>query len=359
MAQITIMGAGIFGLTAAWVMARRGASVTLIERERVGAGSSGGIVGALAPHVPELWNTKKAFQLQSLLMAEGFWADVAELGGKDPGYARTGRVQPIADDNALSFARVRIEGARDLWQGQAEWHVIPASDAPGFTVNSPTGWAIFDTLSARLSPRAAAAALVAGLKMMGVRILTGDTPPDNSIVLWATGAAGIAELSADLNRPMGNAVKGQSALFKADFRNAPQLYSDWIHFIPHADGTVAVGSTSERYFDDPTSTDAQLDDLIARARVTCPELGQAPLLERWAGLRPRSLTRSPMLGAWPGRPGHYVLNGGFKIGFGMAPQLAHLAADLLLDGHDAVPVGFRIEDTMHYKKAPKKKAPTS
>ncbi|WP_323035091.1 FAD-binding oxidoreductase [Pararhodobacter sp.] len=358
MAQITVMGAGIFGLSAAWIMARRGASVTVIERDRVGAGSSGGIVGALAPHVPELWNTKKAFQLQSLLIAQGFWADVAASGGVDPGYARTGRLQPIADEDALQRAQERVQGARELWQGQAEWRVIRAADAPGFTVNSPSGWAIFDTLTARLSPRAASASLVAGLRRMGVDIVTGDTPPENSTVLWATGAAGIDALTADLGQPMGNAVKGQSALFKADFRDAPQLFADWIHVVPHADGTVAVGSTSERHFDDPTSTDALLETLIAQARTTCPELTHAPLLERWAGLRPRSQTRSPMLGAWPGRPGHYVLNGGFKIGFGMAPILAQLAADLLLDGNDAVPDGFRVEDNIQDKKAAQKKAPT-
>ena len=35
---------------------------------------------------------------------------------------------------------------------------------------------------------------------------------------------------------------------------------------------------------------------------------------RWAGLRPRARSRAPMLGAWPGRPGHFIANGGFKIG---------------------------------------------
>ncbi|MCX8508814.1 MAG: FAD-dependent oxidoreductase, partial [Rhodobacteraceae bacterium] len=42
----------------------------------------------------------------------------------------------------------------------------------------------------------------------------------------------------------------------------------------------------------------------------------------------------------PGRPGHYIANGGFKIGFGMAPGLAKVMADLLLDGQDHIPAGF-------------------
>ena len=96
-ADVTVMGGGIFGLACAHACARRGARVRLIEARAIGAGASGGVVGALAPHVPENWNPKKAFQLDSLLMAEAYWADVAEVSGIDPGYARTGRLQPLAD----------------------------------------------------------------------------------------------------------------------------------------------------------------------------------------------------------------------------------------------------------------------
>ena len=345
MAQITVMGAGILGLSAAWAMARRGASVRVIEARRVGAGSSGGIVGALAPHVPENWNTKKAFQFDSLIMAEAFWRDVAAAGGRDPGYARTGRVQPLADEAAVTRAIERGENARALWQGRAEWRVVPAGSVPGMRLSSPTGLVIHDTLSARMRPRGAAEALVAALARKGVSVETGSEPP-GGVVLWATGAAGLAALGADLGQPMGAGVKGQAALLRADFRDAPQLFADSLHVVPHIDGTVAIGSTSERDFDAPDSVDHQLEDIIDRVRALSPDLAQAPVIERWAGLRPRSPSRAPMLGPWPGRHGHYVLNGGFKIGFGMAPKLGELAADLLLDGNDAVPDGFRVEDNL-------------
>jgi glycine/D-amino acid oxidase-like deaminating enzyme len=53
-----------------------------------------------------------------------------------------------------------------------------------------------------------------------------------------------------------------------------------------------------------------------------------------------------MLGTWPGRPGHFVANGGFKIGFGMAPKVAETMARLLLDNVDEIPPGFRVEDSL-------------
>ena len=69
MPDITVLGAGIFGLSVAWACQSRGAAVRVVDPAGVAAGASGGIVGALAPHVPERWNAKKAFQLESLLAA--------------------------------------------------------------------------------------------------------------------------------------------------------------------------------------------------------------------------------------------------------------------------------------------------
>ena len=88
MVDVTVRGAGIFGLSIAWTCARRGAKVQIIDPFGPGAGSSGGLVGALAPHVPENWNAKKAFQFDSLIMAEPFWNQVESTGGVSPGYAR-------------------------------------------------------------------------------------------------------------------------------------------------------------------------------------------------------------------------------------------------------------------------------
>ena len=92
--DVTIRGAGIFGLSIAWACAKRGARVRVIETIRPGAGSSGGPVGALSPHVPEAWNAKKAFQLESLVMAGDWWAEVEAASGLPSGYARLGRLQP-------------------------------------------------------------------------------------------------------------------------------------------------------------------------------------------------------------------------------------------------------------------------
>jgi glycine oxidase len=340
MADVTVRGAGIFGLSIAWACVLRGASVQVVDPNGVGAGSSGGIVGALAPHVPESWNPKKAFQLESLLMAADFWQGVEAAGGVSSGYCRSGRLQPVVDADALALARRRAETAKDLWGEAATWEVTTEPDGP-WRPESPSGWYIRDSLSAHLHPRRACAALAAGLAAKGVQVV--PEAPDRGAMVWATGSEGLQALNEGRSRQVGTGIKGQAALLRHDARGAPQLFVEGVHIVPHLDGTVAVGSTTERDFACSTRTDHLLDPVVETARIAVPALREAPLIGTWAGLRPRARSRAPMLGAWPGRPGHFIANGGFKIGFGMAPKVAQVMADLVLDGSAEIPPGFEVE----------------
>lgn len=337
--DVTVRGGGIFGLAVAWACARRGARVRLIERERIGAGASGGLVGALAPHAPERWDDAKGFQLESLLMAGDWWAAVAAAGGGDPGYARTGRLQPVADAAALARAEARAEAARSLWRGRAAWEVVPAAGL-AFAPVTATGLVVRDTLSARIHPRRALAALAGALRAAGAEVMEGEAAPEAGAVVHATGWEGLRALPAASGGPAGGGVKGQALALAFDAGAAPQLYAGGLHIVPHADGTVAVGSTTERDWDDPRATDARLEALHAAAVAACPALAGAPVVARWAGVRPRTATGRPLIGPWPGRPGHFVANGGFKTGFGLAPLAAEVLADLVLEGRDRIPRDF-------------------
>ena len=345
MADVTVMGAGVFGLAVAYACAARGARVRVIEKRSLAAGSSGGLVGALAPHVPENWNDKKAFQFDSLIMAESFWKQVEATGGVSAGYLRSGRLQPIADARALELAHARALTAAALWQGRADWRVVPAADHAGWAPHSPTGFLIHDTLTARAHPRLACRALAAAVQALGGEVLFGEGVPEGQVV-WATGYEGLQDLSRETGKTVGVGVKGQSLTLRFDARDKPQLFAEALHIVPHDDGTVAIGSTTERDFEAPDTTDALLDDVHARAVAAFPMLQGAPVIERWAGVRPRAKTRAPMLGAYPDRPGHFIANGGFKIGFGMAPKVGQVMADLVLEGRDAIPDAFRVEASL-------------
>ncbi|AUH33801.1 FAD-dependent oxidoreductase [Paracoccus tegillarcae] len=334
MASVTVMGGGIFGLACAWEMTRRGAHVRVIEARHIGAGASGGHVGALAPHAPDNWNDKKAFQLDSLLMAPDFWAEVEQASGLPSGYRRTGRLQPVTNAPAL---QTRIDAATSRWPEPIGMRLLGDPQSP---LARPGCW-LQDDLTARLNPKSALTALAGAIRARGGEVIEGQTATPTGPTLWATGIDGLDALNDSAGRSIGKGVKGQSALLDFALPDSPQIFTDGLYIVPHDDGTTAIGSTSENEFTHDRPDD-QLTDLIARARGLCPALADAPVIDRWAGIRPRARSRAPLLGAWPGRTDQYVANGGFKIGFGMAPKIAAIIADLILDGKDTIPQDFRL-----------------
>lgn len=338
-ADIEIFGGGILGLSTAYSCARRGYKVRVIEKRHIGSGASGGLLGALAPHVPENWNQKKQFQFDSLKLAKDWWAEATDIGGIQSTYIQSGRIQPIGNSRLLQLAKNRRESAQEFWQGFAEWNIIPSSGE--WMPQSSTGMVIFDTLSAMIDPKSSLACLEAAILALGGEILEGCSEGKGAeIKVHATGYEGLIKLSHELGSEFGGSEKGQAALLKFDACDVRQIFAEGIHIIPRNNGTVAVGSTSERKFDKCSETNCQLDDLINRAKNFVPPLQDAPILSRWSGIRPRSANRSPILGPYPGKPEHFIANGGFKIGFGIAPLASECLADLMLNEHCRIPEIF-------------------
>ncbi|WP_246237268.1 NAD(P)/FAD-dependent oxidoreductase [Halovulum dunhuangense] len=353
--DLLVVGAGIFGLSVAWAALKRGLSVAVLEAETPGAGASGGIVGALSPHVPEQWNPKKQFQLDALLSAGTHWAEVAAISGVDPGYARTGRLMPLSDAEARERAADRARGAAVHWGGAAEWRLRDDAD-PGWLAGAACG-AVHETLSARIFPRAAVRALAAAVEARGGRIRSGCAvravaggrvetdmgPVIAGRIVIAAGVPGFGLMAPALGQVAGQGVKGQAALLRADVPpDAPMLYHDGLYVVPHGNGLVAVGSTSENRWDEARATDGLLDDVLVRARALCPALEGAEVVERWAGLRPKARRRDPMLGEIPGLAGVYSANGAFKIGFGIAHHAGALVARMVTGEAVDLPESFTV-----------------
>lgn len=337
MSEITISGGGIFGLTLAFLLLERGHRVQVYEKRRIGAGASGGLVGALAPHTPDNWNDKKAFQLKSLLKTGPFWQRVDAISGQNSGYFRSGRLQTIPDQRAHDLASGRAAEAEARWEGHAHWRIVPISSKQNWGLTGPGDVLIEDTLSALINPRAALRGLAQAVEKLGGIIHENSLRPadDTCPHVQATGYEGLAA------QGLGQGQKGQGALLRFDANGLPQLFCESVHFIPHLNGTVAIGSTSENTWQHE-NTDYAIDDLVAKARRICPVLADAPVLETWAGFRPKGQRRAPILGQLPGSS-DYILNGGFKIGFGVVVEAAEQLADLILTGKADIPESFRPE----------------
>ena len=67
------------------------------------------------------------------------------------------------------------------------------------------------------------------------------------------------------------------------------------------------------------------------SKEICPALGQATVLEAWAGIRPGTKDHAPILGETRCR-GLYVATGHYRNGILLAPITAQIMADLILEG---------------------------
>lgn len=373
--DLLVAGGGVMGLWTALFAARQGLSVQLVDKRRIGAGASGGLLGALMPHLPDRWNAKKAFQFEALVRLEEDVAALEAETGLSTGYRRSGRLIPLAKPHNRDIALGHAEDALDVWRTPDRAFAFEVLDAPPVA-----GWPaegamacglVHDHLAGRLAPRGLLTALRAALdKLPGVSIREGvgidaiDAAAsiarldDGSEIAFGNCvlAAGVetfpllTALTPPLAKFVGTGVKGQAACLKAAVDpSLPVIFADGLYIVPHENGLVAIGSTSENSFADPHATDGLLDTLIEKARHMAPVLGDAPVVERWAGLRPKAIGREPMVGRHPDHPNISLMTGGFKVSFGLAHMLARAVLNEIKGGTLGVPPSFTV--AAHFEEA--------
>jgi glycine oxidase len=373
--DLLVAGGGVMGLWTALFAARDGLSVRLVEKRTIGAGASGGVLGALMPHLPDRWNAKKAFQFAALVSLETDIAALEAETGLSAGYRRSGRLIPLAKPHNRDIALGHARDALSVWKTpdcSFAFEVLDGAPVAGWPADAAMAHGlVHDQLAARLAPRSLLAALRAALDRMpnvtlseGVGIETLEPAAglarldDDTSVVFADCvlAAGVetfallSPLNPPFAKPVGMAVKGQAAMLEAPVDpSLPVIFADGLYIVPHENGLVAVGSTSENTFNDPLNTDVLLDVLIDKARDMAPVLAKAPVVERWAGLRPKAIGREPMVGRHPDHANVSLMTGGFKVSFGMAHALARAVLDEIKGGTLDVPPSFTV--AAHFKEA--------
>ncbi|MCB1461419.1 MAG: FAD-binding oxidoreductase [Nitratireductor sp.] len=355
MPDVLIVGAGIFGLWAARHAIMAGKRVLVLDRGRAGDGASGGFLGALMPHMPDRWNAKKQFQFEALTSLPDAVAALEADTGLACGYRRCGRLIPVLHRDTMGIVERRSGGAREYWAGRFRLeHVTPA---PG---NAGAGWPDarqapfgmqFDDLSARVDPRAYLASLRAFVAAKGelregveaVRLEPGRAVLADGSAIEAgeiVVAAGwrayellqpfMSEMAIEAGGAIGRGVKGQAVLVHHTHGDdLPILYADGTYVVPHAGNRVAIGSTARDEWDHaaPEAFDPGDMGFYERALELVPALRDAPILERWANVRPRNMlaqTRhEPFMGPVPGHEWLSARIGGFRIGM----AVGHMESD--------------------------------
>lgn len=360
--DLAIAGAGIFGLSIAHRALQHGLRVIVLEADKVGAGSSGGLLGALMPHMPARWNPKKEFQFQALASLDAHIAALEAETGLSCGYKRCGRLLPLTTQDKLEHHLERAEESKLRWRPQDtgfSYQVEPAgSRSDWLSAQAAPHGIVYETLAARVSPRAYLAALAAFVSARGVLregtkvtgfdedgglvLLDGHPPIAARHLVLSGGFHTFALIEQLTGEQIGRGEKGQALLLDGSgLEDRPAIYCDGLYVVPHDDGTVAVGSTSDRTFEDTRPSAERTAELIARASAFCPDLTGRAVLDEWAGIRPRCNKRDPLVGTLRGFERLYVATGGFKISFG----IAHLIAECFVFELTGTQASFALPET--------------
>lgn len=370
--DVIIIGGGVFGLSVARATLAAGLSTLLIDKGEIGQGASYGLLGALLPHMSERWNEKKEFQFNALKRLSEVKVQLEEEVGMSIGYERCGRVVPLGTVDLRERHEVRSKEAERLWNGPETGYfhrVYEPSDLDGWLNRDlcVEGYA-FDNFSGRANPRAYCAAAKVSVEKRGGTLLENTEVADikdvgdSAEVTLANGetlSAGVVVLAAGYKSfPMlermtgleglGKGIKGQALIAKVgQAPGLPVLYDRKIYVVPHDGGVCAIGSTTEEVWDDENSTDERCDDIWALANNLCPMLKDAEILQRWAGIRPKATKRDPMVGFMPNSKSVFVATGGFKIGFGLAYDIAQVSVERIAGLDVTIPLPASFEMSHH------------
>ena len=126
--------------------------------------------------------------------------------------------------------------------------------------------------------------------------------------------------------------KGQSFSVRMPSDSPPilsrVLFAQDTYIVPKADGRIVVGATVEAGSFDPNVTPAGLMHCMSNAAQLVPGLANLPVEETWAGLRPTTPDKGPILGKTPW-DNLFLAGGYWRNGVLLAPKTGQLVGDLI------------------------------
>lgn len=126
--------------------------------------------------------------------------------------------------------------------------------------------------------------------------------------------------------------KGQSFSVRMPSDSPPilsrVLFAQDTYIVPKADGRIVVGATVEAGSFDPDVTPAGLMHCMSNAAQLVPGLANLPVEETWAGLRPTTPDKGPILGKTPW-DNLFLAGGYWRNGVLLAPKTGQLVGDLI------------------------------
>jgi glycine oxidase len=351
--NVLVVGAGIVGCAVAYELARRGASVRIIDDRPPGMGATQASAGMLAPYTEAKERNELFLDLavRSLELYDEFVARVAADASAPVGYNRAGTIE-------IAGTAERMTELRDIARRLAGRSVaLEVLDAPAARAQEPqlgddVSGGLFIDAHGYVNALELARALFTAARRLGATFVDGGrvrrigrrgndlhveadsrTHTAQTIIVAAGSWSGQIEIEGAAAPPV-RPVRGQ--MLHLAWKGSPPLrrvtWGERCYLVPWDDGTLLVGATMEEVGFDEKTTTAGVQDLLNAACALVPHVRDAGFLGARAGLRPGTPDAMPIVG-WSRRaPNVMYATGHFRNGVLLAPLTAQLVADAVLDG---------------------------
>jgi sarcosine oxidase subunit beta len=358
MTDVIVIGGGIHGCSAALHLARRGASVHLLEKDTIGRHASGVNAGG----VRQIFRALAEIPLSVASMQ--LWEHIEELLDDDCGFVAHGHVFIAESDEELERLRTRRETVlaagydhEELIDAAQLRSLMPAlaEHCAGGLISRRDGAALpFHTVQAfRRQMLRLGVGITEDVRVTKLRRTEGrwDVAASDGrkfeakVVVNAAGAWG-REIAFQVGEPVEMQAVAPMLMIS---ERLPHFISQVVSatsvplsFKQFANGTVLIGGGYEGRSDLQTNrTDLDFRKLSKNAKTVFdlfPIMRIARIVRAWAGIEGRTSDGIPVIGPSQTEPDLFHSFGYSAHGFQLGPIVGSIIADLVVEGSTKLPI---------------------
>jgi glycine oxidase len=325
--DVIIVGGGIIGLSLSISLRKRGVNVLVLERGEPGREASHAAAGMLADHGDEFPAVLAPLAKASARMYPEFAHELQDESGINVDLRDAGTILlhdgEAGSHGALPGPLSELEPALDSSHRSASY-LKERSVNPRLLFAAALKAAKHREVDIS-SGAEVTEVLISDGRAHGVR--TTKTTYHAGVIVNCAGAwAGQFPPLALPTRP----VKGQilSVIGGPALRHV--VRASEVYLVPRTDGQIVIGATLEEAGYDKRTLPETIQRLLQLATKLVPALEKAQIHEAWAGLRPGTSDKLPILGETV-VPGYFAATGHFRDGILLAPVTAQVMAELIVD----------------------------
>ncbi|HLF04789.1 MAG TPA: FAD-dependent oxidoreductase [Dehalococcoidia bacterium] len=355
--DVIVVGGGIVGCLTAYLLARQGLKVTLLEAEAVGSHASGfafGELGALeGAGIP---NPLLEFTLWCFRRHPSLAQELQEQSGVDYRFKFCHRLMLAFDQTAVHDFKEHLAWQRQVKDCTVQWlepaevvrvepranpHCLGAVYVHRSAALEPYQYTLAAIQSAERAGVQTVLRRVTGLLRRGDRCLgvtyQGGQLEAETVVLAMGPWTSEASAWCGSNIPV-TPLKGQILRLRLEGPAlAHSLHYGGSYMALKPDGLLWAGTTEERVGFNEEPTRAGRDKIMRDVLTMAPSLAEAQLVQHTACLRPLSSDGLPIVGLAPGWRNLYLGTGAGRKGILWSTGMSQGLADLILQGESAVP----------------------